>query len=89
MVPTQHPQAVLAMVLGIVGLVFSGVCVGGLIGIAGIVLGRKARNEIDAKPGRYTGRGMATAGLVTGIISCVFSALIVIGFTISAISGGS
>ena len=85
-VPTQHPQAVLAMVLGIVGLVLSGVCLGGLVGIAGIVLGRKARREIDAEPGRYTGRGMATAGLVTGIISLAFSALIVIGFTVSALN---
>ena len=82
--PTQHPQAVLAMVLGIVGLVFSSICLGGLIGIAGIVLGRKARKEIDATPGRYTGRGMATAGLITGIISCALSALIAIGFAVSA-----
>ena len=85
-VPTQHRHAVLAMVLGIVGLLFSSVCVGGLIGIGGIVLGRRARNEIDAEPGRYTGRSMATAGLVTGIISCVFSALIVVGFTISVMT---
>ncbi len=84
--PIQHPQAVLAMVLGIAGLVLSGVCVGGLVGIAGIVLGRKARREIDAEPGRYTGRGMATAGLITGIISCVFSALILIGFTVTAVN---
>ena len=62
-VPIQHPRAVPAMVLGIIGIVLAGSCgIGGLLGIGGIVLGRKARNEIDAEPGRYAGRSQATAG---------------------------
>ena len=42
------------------GIVLAGSCgIGGLLGIAGIVLGRQARNEIDAEPGRYAGRSQA------------------------------
>ena len=56
------------MILGIVG-----VAACSLVGIAGLVLGNKARKEIDAEPGRYSGRGMATAGFVLGIVSVCFS----------------
>ena len=78
-VPIQHPRAVPAMVLGIIGIVLAGSCgIGGLLGIGGIVLGRKARNEIDAEPGRYAGRSQATAGIVTGTIATVLGTLIMI-----------
>jgi hypothetical protein len=69
----QHPQAIIAMVLGILGLA---VCP--LIGIAALVLGSKARKEIDAAPGRFAGRGMATAGFVLGIISIVITVLVIL-----------
>jgi hypothetical protein len=66
-IPTPHPQAALALVLGILGTVLGlGCIVGGLVGIGGIVLGRRVKNEIDAEPGRYTGRSQAVAGLITG-----------------------
>jgi hypothetical protein len=74
---TQHPQAVLAMILGIVG-----VAACSLVGIAGLVLGNKARKEIDAEPGRYSGRGMATAGFVLGIVSVCFTVLWVLFFAL-------
>jgi hypothetical protein len=79
MVAIQHPRAVPAMVLGIVGIVLAASCgVGGFLGIGGIVLGRKARNEIDTEPGRYAGRSQAVAGIVTGTIGTVLGALITI-----------
>jgi hypothetical protein len=78
-VPIQHPRAVPAMVLGIVGIVLAGSCgIGGFVGIVGIVLGRQARSEIDAEPGRYAGRSQAVAGIVTGAIGTGLSALITI-----------
>ena len=71
-VAIQHPRAVSAMVLGILGIVLAASCgIGGFLGIGGIVLGRKARNEIDAEPGRYAGRSQAVAGIVTGTIGTV------------------
>ena len=64
--PPNHPQAVTAFVLGLVGLV---VCTP--VGIGGLVIGGRVRKEIDAAPGQYSGRGLATAGWVLGIISVV------------------
>ena len=70
--PTDHPKATPALVTGIIGLVTSTFCgVGGLVGIAGVVLGSRAKREIDGDPARWTGRGKAQAGLVTGIIGLV------------------
>ena len=67
------------MVLGIVSIVLASSCgIGGLLGIAGIVQGRKVRNEIDAQPGRYAGRSMASAGIITGTIGVVLGALVTI-----------
>jgi len=66
----------MAMVLGIVGLA------GGLVCYLPILcapfawfLGNKARSEIDAAPGRWSGRGAAQAGFVLGIIGTVILVL--------------
>jgi hypothetical protein len=72
--PVQHPQVVAALVTGLLGVL---TCP--FVGVAGIVLGAKARREIDADPQRYTGRGMATAGLVLGIIGTILTVLLVLG----------
>lgn len=77
---SDHPQATAALVTGIIGLVTSFTGIGGLVGIAGILLGTKVRNDIDADPARYTGRGKATAGLVTGILGLLGTVLFVVFF---------
>src|SRR5215211_329717 len=91
--PTQHPQANLALTYGILGTVLGMFCVvGGLVGIGGIVVGRRVKNEIDAEPGRYSGRAQAVAGLVTGIVGVsiftVVTVLIVLA-VIAAIASSS
>jgi hypothetical protein len=90
---TPHPQAALALVLGILGTVLGLSCVvGGLVGIGGIVVGRRVRNEIDAEPGRYTGRSQATAGLITGIVGvsiCVLATLFIILAIIAGIASSN
>ena len=78
-----HPQATVSMILGIVGLA---ACP--LVGPGALVLGRKARNEIDAEPQRYTGRGMATAGVVLGILGTIYLVLVVLG-VILLVAGSS
>ena len=70
-VPPNHPQATTALILGIVGLALCP-----FVGIAGFVLGGRVRREIDAAPGQWGGRGLATAGWVLGIISIVYAALV-------------
>lgn len=83
--PPNHPQAVTALVLSIVGLV---ICPP--VGIGGLVLGARARREIDANPGQYGGRGIATAGWVLGIVGVALMAFYLIFFLIgiAASAGG-
>jgi hypothetical protein len=71
--PVQHPQATLALILGILGLA---VCP--FVGIAALLIGNKARKQIDAAPGQFAGRGMATAGFVMGIVSVALVVLMVL-----------
>lgn len=82
--PTQNGKALWSMIAGIVSIVF---CVLGLfIGPAAIVLSVIGKREIVASQGRQTGAGMATAGLVTGIIGTVIWAayicLVAIGIAV-------
>jgi hypothetical protein len=87
--PTQqHPQAPLALILGILGTVLGFTCVvGGLVGIGGIVVGRRVRNEIDADPARYTGRTQAAGGIVTGIIGVSIFTLVTVLIVLAIVAG--
>jgi hypothetical protein len=73
--PPKPPKgfAVTALVLGIIGLVFSltpiGIGVGLICDILGIIFG--AVGITKAKRGQAGGKGMAMAGLVCGIIGIV------------------
>ena len=85
---TQHPQATLALILGLLGTVLGLSCiVGGLVGIGGIVVGRRVRNEIDAEPGRFTGRSQAVAGIVTGIVGVSIFALVTVLIVLAVVAG--
>ncbi|TCI99792.1 DUF4190 domain-containing protein [Aeromicrobium sp. IC_218] len=64
--PEQNKKALWSMILGIVGLLCCGIA-----GIVAIVLSNTAKKEIAASGGRQTGAGMATAGLVLGIVAIV------------------
>ncbi|MET0928950.1 MAG: DUF4190 domain-containing protein [Aeromicrobium sp.] len=65
--PKTNGKAIAALVLGILSIVFC--YLGVLIGPVAIVLSVMASREIAAQPpGTAGGKGMATAGLVTGII---------------------
>lgn len=73
-----NKKAIWALVLGIGSLL----CCGLIAGIPAIVLGNMAKKEIDA--GNGTGRGLATAGFVLGIIAVALSLI----FIVVAISTG-
>ena len=84
----QHPRAVPALIMGILSIVLGLMCgVGGLLGIGGIVLGRAARSEIDAQPGRWEGRSAANAGFITGTVGVVICALVVVGVILVVLTG--
>jgi len=67
----KHPQATLAMVLGIIGLTGLMCYVTAFVAPFAWWIGAKAVKEIDAEPGRYGGRGEAMAGKIMGIIGTV------------------
>ena len=61
-------SAGLALGLSIVGLL---VC-GGLLSPVGMIMGIKARNQIDAGMGNPADRGMATAAFIIGLLIMFF-----------------
>jgi hypothetical protein len=65
--PQTHSKATASLVCGIVGLFLCGVVLGPLA----IYFGNQAKKEISASGGRYSGDGLATAGIVLGIIAVV------------------
>jgi uncharacterized membrane protein YjgN (DUF898 family) len=69
---TQNaPNAVLSLVLGIIGIVLCSLCAP-----FAWKLGKDAEAAVDASGGRLGGRGLATAGKILGMIG---TALLVIG----------
>ena len=73
-VMTSHGPATTSLVLGILSLVLTGF----LTGIPAMVIGRRAGREIDASGGRLGGRGLATAGFVTGLIGTIWSGFVLL-----------
>lgn len=72
----KHPQAQTAMVLGIIALAGSFACVVPiLLSPFAWYLGAKAKKEIAAEPGRWSGQSDAQAGFIMGIIGCVLLVL--------------
>lgn len=67
---SEHPNSVLSMVLGIIGVFFFP-----LLGPVAWYLAAKGRRELAAFPGRWRPSGMLTAGFVLGIIGTVFLVL--------------
>lgn len=86
---TRHGKtsaaAVTSTVLGVLGLLPG---IGILLGPAAIVLARSSQNQMKAHP-EIAGRGLATAGLVLGVASTVFSVLTILlaAFVFYLVSG--
>ena len=65
--PTQtNGFAVTSLVLGIVGIVLF--CLWAIPSILAVVFAGVSLNQIKTQPNRYFGRGMAIAGMVTGLV---------------------
>jgi hypothetical protein len=80
--PPEHPSATTAMVLGIVGLVGIATCGGITLVLSPVawVVGGRAVREIDAQPGRHSGREKANAGRIMGIVGTVLLGVGVLAF---------
>ncbi len=67
-----HTLAIASLIFGILGLV--GICPG-LGSIVAVVTGSMAQREIQADPTRYTGDGLAKAGLILGWVGVALTVL--------------
>ena len=68
----------ISLVLGIIS-VFAVCCAGGILfGLPGAIVGFIAMRNVDANPNRYSGCGMAIAGMVLGIVTFFASIFILI-----------
>jgi hypothetical protein len=61
--PSNAPNAVTALVLGVLSIVLCP-----LLGPVAWVLGRKGEQDVDRSGGAVGGRGLATAGKVLGMV---------------------
>jgi len=71
-------QAILSMVLSIVGIPLSSVFIGYFLVIAGIVLGHISLTKIDASRGQITGKGFAIAGFVIGYVFIAINIIVLL-----------
>jgi hypothetical protein len=78
-------KAIVALVLGIASFLVCGI----FLSVPAIFVGRSAQREIDASGGRITGRGLATAGFILGIINAVLSVIAIIAFIAVFATGSS
>ena len=68
----------ISLVLGIVSI-FLVCCAGGILfGIPAAIIGFIGMRNAENEPNRYGGRGLAIAGMVIGIITCLISFFILI-----------
>lgn len=82
-----NPKAVGSLVTGIIAVVLSACCWGGLLGLVAIPLGVVARNEIKRGLGYQQGDGLALAGIITGAIGLAITLLLlVMAFGLGTIS---
>jgi hypothetical protein len=61
--PRTESKAVASFVLGLSSLL----CLGAITGLPAVVLGALARKEIDGSSGALTGKGLAAAGISSGL----------------------
>jgi len=78
---TNTPLAIWSLILGIVSIVMCGPATA----IPAVICGHMARAKIKGDPEKWTGDGMALAGLIMGYFSIVASILLFILAIIAAI----
>lgn len=74
--PLPSGMAVASLILGVLGILSAFFLIGGLLGLIALILGLVALGKI--KRGLAGGRGMAIAGIVTGVIALLLSIVVVV-----------
>ena len=82
--PATSGLAIASLVLSLVGLLFGWICCMPLFSILAVVFGHISYAQITGKPYRYSGRGLAIAGLIIGYIGMVVS--VIVGIAVGVLS---
>lgn len=85
--PVPNGKATASLVTGITTLILSWCCGLGVVGLVAVVLGVKARAEIRASGGAQSGEGVATAGIVTGIVAVLLGLLVLALIGLALLAG--
>jgi hypothetical protein len=75
--PRKNGLGIASMVLGIVAVVIPCFWIFQIPGVIAVVFGAVALSQLKKHPEKYTGRGMAVAGLVLGLVSLVIMLLFI------------
>jgi len=85
----QQTMAAVSLVLGIVSITLGWCCSFGLLTApVAVALGIAALVQIKNNPGRYTGKGMAIGGIVTGGLYFAFIVLMIFIYGMAILAGG-
>lgn len=84
--PTNN-KATVSLVTGVSSLVLSWCCGLGLVGIVAVVMGVKARREIESSGGAEQGDGLALGGIITGGIATVLGLLFLVLIIVALVAG--
>jgi hypothetical protein len=82
MAPPNDSQATLALVLGIISVLCCPI-----LGPVALFIGNASRQRVQASGGTVGGGGLATAGLILGIIGTVFLVFGVISIIVGVANG--
>lgn len=75
---TSLPNATAVLVLGICSIVFTCFYVGLVLGIIGLVLGSKAKQQYRQNPSLYDNYGQLNAGYIMSIIGTILGVLYIL-----------
>jgi hypothetical protein len=85
----QQTMAAVSLVMGIISITLGWCCSFGILTApVAVALGIAALVQIKNNPGRYTGKGMAIAGIVMGGLYFVFLLLMILVYGMAILAGG-
>jgi len=87
--PESKGLAVAAMVVGIISVTVGWLCLGPIPGIAAIIMGAVALSQIKKTPDRVGGKPMAVVGVVTGSVTVLIYAGIMVFYVVVLIAANS
>lgn len=87
--PESKGLATAAMVVGIISVTVGWMCLGPIPGIAAIIMGAVALSQIKKTPDRAAGKPMAVVGVVTGSVTVLIYAGIMVFYLVLLIAANS